>query len=136
MMRRFSDEIDRLFSGTWRQGEGETLSNWYPQMEVTKTNGTLVLCVDLPGTKPQDVKVEVSDDAVIIRGERKHEREDKDEGYYRSERRYGSFYRSIPLPEGAETDKAKAEFTNGELKISIPVPEAKSTRREIPVKAG
>jgi HSP20 family protein len=69
----------------------------------------------------------------VIQGERKREHEEKREGYYRSERSYGQFYRLIPLPEGANPDQAHAEFRNGELRVSIPVPEQQRRTRRIPI---
>jgi HSP20 family protein len=68
-----------------------------------------------------------------VEGERKHEKEEKREGYYHSERSYGRFSRSIRLPEGAKVDQASAQFTNGVLEVGIPIPEAKQQRKEIPV---
>ena len=84
--------------------------------------------------KPEDVKLEITREALVISGERKQEREEKGEGFHRSERHYGRFYRQIPLPEGAETDKAEARFTNGELRVTIPVPEVAHERRQIPIR--
>ena len=72
--------------------------------------------------------MDVTDDTVTIQGERQQEEETEHGGVYRSERRYGSFYRTIPLPEGAITDQAKASFTNGVLEITIPAPPEPVTR--------
>jgi HSP20 family protein len=82
------------------------------------------------------VNVEVTDDALIIVGERKSEREDEEGGFYRSERHYGKFHREIPLPEGVDGNKAKAEFRDGVLKVTMPAPERKSLRRSIPIESG
>jgi HSP20 family protein len=131
LMRRLSDEMDRAFSRFFHR-EGEE-SFWSPAIEVVERDGQLKVRADLPGLKPEDVHVEVTDDELIISGERKYEHEEKKKGYYRSERRYGQFYRAIPLPEGANTGQAKAQFKNGVLEISLPVPEQKSNRREIPI---
>jgi HSP20 family protein len=82
--------------------------------------------------KREDVTVDLTDDSVCIQGERKQEREEEREGYYRSERSYGSFCRVIPLPEGAMTDQAKANFKDGVLEITMPAPpESKGRRLEI-----
>jgi HSP20 family protein len=80
------------------------------------------------------MKVRVADEAVILDGERKAEKEEKREGFYHSERSYGRFYCFIPVPKGADTDKATADYTNGVLQIKIPVAEFKMKTREIPVK--
>jgi hypothetical protein len=78
---------------------------------------------DLPGLTKDDINVDITDDALVIRGERKSEREENEEGYYRSERSYGSFYRQIPLPEGVNVDDADATFRDGVLEITMTAPE-------------
>jgi len=78
----------------------------------------------------------LTDDALVIKGERKSEHKEEREGFYKSERSYGQFYRSIPLPDGAKADQAKAELNDGVLKVSVPVPEAKKTIRQITVEEG
>ena len=83
--------------------------------------------------KPEEVKVEITDDAVVLQGERKSEREETRKGVHLTERQYGNFYRTIPLPEGAQTDQARAKYEHGVLEVTIPVPQRKSNRREIPV---
>jgi HSP20 family protein len=88
---------------------------------------------ELPGLKPEDVKVELTDNALVIQGERKYEHEENKSGVYRSERRYGQFYREIPLPQGANAEQVKAQFNNGVLEVTLPVPEPTSNRRRIPV---
>jgi HSP20 family protein len=132
LMRRLSEEMDRAFGrwGDWEEGT----SVWMPAIEVTEREGNLVVRADLPGIKKEDVKIEMTPEALIIRGERKQEHEEKKEGYYRSERTYGQFNRSIPLPEGADLDKAKAEFKDGVLEVAVPVPETQARRREIPIR--
>ena len=131
-MRRFAEEMDRLFEEfrfgasslfphvdlPWEGGEAA----WAPAVEVTERGGKLVVRADLPGLGKNDVKVEVRDDAVCIQGERRQEREEKRKGVYRSERTYGSFYREIPLPEGTDAAQAKASFRNGVLEVTMPAP--------------
>ena len=137
MFRRLSTEMDRFFDDfapgrTWRTGEKDVL--WAPQVEVLQKNGQFIVRADLPGLTKDDVKVEVTDEGLTIRGERKQETEEKKEGYYRSERCYGSFYRLVPLPEGVQGDRANASFKNGVLEVTMPAPkeEAKPTR-QVPV---
>jgi len=132
-MRRFREDMDRTF---WRGFGGDDRSIWSPAIEVKENNGKLQVHAELPGLKPEDVKVEVTDDALVIEGERKYEHEENEKGVYRSERRYGRFYRSIPLPDGAQADQVKAEFKNGVLEVNLPLPERKSNRREIPISGG
>src|SRR5438067_9062012 len=114
LMRRMSEEMDRTFGRFFGQAAGGGgLSGWYPAVDVTERNGQLQVHAELPGLKPEDVKVEVTDDSLVIQGERKSEHEENQGGVYRSERRYGQFYREIPLPEGAKADEAKAQVNNG-----------------------
>jgi len=136
MMRRFRDEMDRVFPRIFREELDRKEATWSPAIEVTAEEGNLHVRAELPGLKPEDVKIEMTDEALMIEGERKYEHEEKGEGVFRSERRYGKFYREIPLPEGATVDKAKAHFTNGVLEITLPVPERMSKRKEIPITTG
>ena len=142
LMRRLSDEMDRAFATsfglpTWgRSGLDEPqLATWTPNVEVKEQNNNLVVNAELPGINKDDVKVEVTNDGLVIQGERRREHEEKRAGFYRSERSYGQFYRVIPLPEGIDPDKAKAQFKDGMLQVEIPIPESmQRKRREIPIK--
>jgi HSP20 family protein len=133
-LQRFSDEMDRIFGdfGLGRRWSGSPLARgaelWAPQVDVFQRNNELVVKADLPGLKKDEVKVDVADDAITIQGERHAEHEEDREGYYRSERTYGTFYRVVPLPEGAMTDQAKATFNNGVLEITMPAPPEHVTR--------
>ena len=141
-MKRFGEEMDRLFEdfgvgGGWLapvfKGQfGDGL--WSPQIEMLERNGELVVRADLPGLTKDDVKVELTDNAITIEGERKGEHEEKGEGYYRSERSYGKFYRRLPVPDGVNVNQANATFNNGVLEIAMPAPkhvEQKARRLEI-----
>jgi HSP20 family protein len=131
-MRRMSEEMDRTFGqflGETRTGGG----GWLPAIEVAERDNQLQVHAELPGLNPDDVKVEITDDMLVIRGEKKSQREHQIGGAYRSERRYGQFYREIPLPQGVSADQAKAQFRNGVLEISGPLPQQASGRREIPI---
>ena len=127
LMRRFTDEMDRWFEGS---------GLWSPPIEITERNGKFEVCAELPGLRKEDVKVELTPEGLVISGERKHEREERQEGVYRSERRYGSFCRTIAIPEEAQIDQAKAKFEDGMLKVSIPVPASQRRRRQIPIEEG
>ena len=147
MMRRFTQNMERLFEDF--QGfsfpnffstdfapfrpEFET-PEWMPQIEVLQNNGQFTVRADLPGLTKDDVKVEITDEFLTISGERKEETEEKREGFYRSERRYGSFYRQIPLPDGAKTENGAATFVNGVLEITIPAPKAEPSTRKLEIK--
>jgi len=128
MMREFTNEMDRVFRGT-----APALKAWTPTVDIHKIDGNLVVTAELPGLKKEEVTVEMTDTNLIIQGERKLEHKEDQEGYHRYERSYGNFYRAIPLPEGAKTELVKAELTEGILKVTIPVAEAKKNVREIKV---
>jgi HSP20 family protein len=136
LMRRLSMEMDRAFGRFFGQGLGDRYATWVPAIEVTEHNGQLQVRAELPGLRPEDVKIEVTDDSLIIQGERKYEHEEKKKGSYRSERRYGQFFREIPLPEGANVEQVKAQFNNGMFEITIPGLEQTSKAREIPIQSG
>lgn len=139
-MRRFSEEMDHLFEDF---GLGRGLltpmldkanlpqSAWYPQVEMFERGNQLVLRADLPGLTKDDVNVELSDHAITISGERKTDHEEKGEGFYRTERNYGKFFRHIPMPEGANAEDAKAKFNDGVLEVIVPTQkrEPRKTRR-------
>ncbi len=133
LMRRMTEEMDRMFSG-WGGETGERI--WAPDIDVFEREGKMVVRADLPGLKKDEVKVEITDDGLILQGERKREHEEKREGFYRSERSYGRFYRAIPLPEGANIDQARAQFNDGVLEVSVPIPKSEQKRREIPIESG
>jgi len=151
-MRRFTEEMDRLFEdfgieAGWfmprlftRGGEllGRKLeyavAEWTPRIEVLEREGQFVVHADLPGMTKDEVKVEVTQDRLTLEGERKEEKKEEREGYYYGECRYGSFYRAIPLPEGVDTTKATAEFHKGVLEVVMPKttpPQAKLRRLEV-----
>ena len=130
MMREFASEMDRVFRSN---GSGTELQAWAPSVDVQQCNGNLVVSAELPGLKTEEIKVESTDDTLIIQGERKQEHKEDHEGYHRWERSYGRFYRAIPLPQGAKADQVKAELKDGVLKVSVPTPETKNKARQIPV---
>jgi HSP20 family protein len=134
LMRRFTEDMDRMFTGMGGIG-GREEGLWAPPVEVRESGGNLVISAELPGLNKEDVKVEVNEDALVIRGERKREWEEERGGVHRSERSYGSFYREIPLPEGAKADQAKAQFNNGVLEVTVPVPESKRQARQIAIES-
>lgn len=111
---------------SWRHGAIEA---WAPDVEVSQKNNELTITADLPGLKKDEVTVDINDDAVTIQGERQRQHREEREGYYHSERIYGSFYRVVPLPDGAISKQAKARFRDGVLEITIPAPPASSGRR-------
>lgn len=151
--RPFSNEIDRLFEDfldfagfnrnlptifdrqelASRDLGGGFRTGWSPEVEVFERNGQLIVRADLPGLNRDNVKVDIVDDALIIQGERQQEHEENEGGYYRSERNYGSFYRSIPLPEGIEDNDVKANFRDGVLEVTMPAPQRHQRGRRIEI---
>ena len=147
MMRRFTQDMERLFedfggfrfpsvlgSQTFPFGTEFGEMEWMPQVEVLQNNGQFTVRADLPGMTKDDIKVELANDMLTISGERKAEKEEKREGFYRSERSYGTFYRQLPLPEGAMSEKAEAIFTNGVLEVTMPAPKVEPATRKLEVK--
>ncbi|MFN8058127.1 MAG: Hsp20/alpha crystallin family protein [Vicinamibacterales bacterium] len=140
-LRRMTDEMDRFFGAfghrrallpTWTSAEVD----WSPDVEVFERNGEFIVRADLPGLTAADVKVEVNDDVLTVEGERKTEKEEKKEGYFRSERTYGKFARAIALPDTVMADKTNATFKNGVLEIAMPMLKApEPAKRRIDVKA-
>ena len=144
-MRRFSEEMDRLFDDFNFGGisqmpsfgrEFEQMSTWSPQLEVSERGNELVICADLPGMSKDDINVDIEDDQIVIRGERRNENQLDEQGIYHSERSYGSFYRSIQLPQGIDGEQVQANFNNGVLEIKMPKPEQKSRGRRLEIGEG
>ena len=146
-MRRFAEDMERLFNDFQGFRVGSLFGreffpftrefehvDWVPKVEVLQRNGELSVRAELPGLKKDDVKVELTDEALTISGERKEEKEEKREGYYRSERSYGNFYRHIPLPEGVKTDSATAEFRDGVLEVRMKAPKREPSARLLEIK--
>jgi HSP20 family protein len=132
-MKHFTEEGDRMFGYKTAIAPPDT---WRPAIEVKEDKGNLLVTAELPGVNYEDVKVHFNGDALAVEGERKYEKEEKREGYFHTERSYGRFYRAIPVPEGANADKATAQFNKGVLKVVIPIPEILPKIREIPVTEG
>jgi HSP20 family protein len=120
-----------------RSGSGMDLIAWEPNVDIVQEGNELVARADLPGLNPDEVTVEISDDAITLSGERQQEREEDQGGVYRIERTYGAFYRVIPLPDGAMTDRATATFRDGVLEIRMPAPPEQVSRgRRLEVSRG
>jgi HSP20 family protein len=113
--RRFDDMLGRPL---WRLPVDER--GWMPAVDVFEKADRFVVKAELPGIKEEDIHVSVVGDTLSIRGEKKSETEVKEEDYYRSERSYGSFYRSIPIPANVNADKIEACFEDGVLEVALP----------------
>jgi HSP20 family protein len=138
-MRTFAKEFDRLFEDkAWPfffapRPELEKIA-WRPELEIFELENMLKVRVDLPGIKKDEVTVEVTDGGLTISGERKREKEEKRGEYLRSERVYGAFLRTIPLPEGAKPDEVKAAFIDGVLEVMVPMAaRIEQKKRTVPI---
>jgi HSP20 family protein len=131
--RRFDEIFGRptLPSLWWRFPE-ETA--WIPALDVFEKDNKLVVKAEIPGMKEEDIDVSVVGDTLTIKGERKAETEVKDEDYYRCERSYGSFFRSIPLPSAVDANKIEASYENGVLEVTLPKTAA-AKRKKVKVAA-
>ena len=125
-------EMNRLFNAAFDQpsgNAGNTLRRWMPAMDLVETEDHFVLRADLPGLAEEDVSIELEDGTLTVSGERKAEHEAKSEGYYRVERAFGSFSRSLTLPQGIDPEAVTAGFNSGVLEVRIPKPEQRKPRR-------
>jgi HSP20 family protein len=125
-------EINRLFNSFFDApvSSGESIGRrWLPPMDLVEADDHYVLRADLPGLSEEDVNIEVEDNVLAISGERKAEHEQRGEGYHRLERAYGSFSRSLTLPDGVDPDAVQATFDRGVLEVRIPKPEQRKPRR-------
>jgi HSP20 family protein len=128
-------EIDRLFEDfTPAFAAGRGLTDVKAKMDLAETKDGLELTVELPGLEEKDVNVTVSDGVLTVSGEKKFESEKKDKNYHLVERSYGSFSRSISLPDGVKAEQVKATMSKGVLKVAIPTP-AKAETKKIEVTA-
>jgi HSP20 family protein len=132
-------EMNRLFNTAFGDlpngGTGGAARRWMPAMDLLETDEDFVLRADLPGMTESDVNIELEDNVLTVSGERKAEREDKREGFYRMERAFGSFSRSLTLPKGVDPEAVSASFDQGVLEVRIPKPEQRKPRK-ISISAG
>jgi HSP20 family protein len=159
LMQRMAQDMDRLFEqfGFARSGfslmpslgamladdlsmgrpalVGTDQTLWAPPIELFQRGDTLVVRADLPGVKKEDLSIEVQNDLLTLSGERREEHEEEREGFYRSERSYGRFSRTIPLPEGVDADQVNATFADGVLELTFAAPKQEERNvKRIPVR--
>ncbi len=127
-LRSMQREMDSVFNRFLGGGE-QSLSIWQPAIESYVKDGKLVLKAELPGVEVKDLDVSLTDDELVIKGERTHEREEKEQDFRYREISYGSFERRFTIPRGAKVEALKATFTNGMLEISVPVPELPKAKK-------
>jgi HSP20 family protein len=132
---RMRRDMDRLWDSFFERGtlRGEDGREWLPSLDVAETKNEIVVKAEVPGMEPKDIDVSLSDGLLTIKGEKKQEREEKEENYHLVERNYGSFTRSIRLPNEVQSDKINASYKNGVLKIVLPKSE-EAKKKEIKIK--
>ena len=131
------DEMNRLFDSFSRSGDSPTLTEgtWAPSVDIYETKDAIIIDAELPGLNQKDINVSVSDNVLTIKGEKKQEKEVKEENYHRVERSYGSFTRSFTLPVGVKSESIKAAYKDGVLKVTLPkAEESKPKQISIDVK--
>jgi HSP20 family protein len=132
MNRMFED----VFSGRAQEGKELTTSTWAPSVDIFETEKELVLTAEIPGIDEKDVEIKIEDNTLSLKGERKFEKETKEENYHRIERSYGSFYRAFTLPNSIDPEKIQATHENGVLKITMPKRDELQPRKVKILKAG
>jgi HSP20 family protein len=138
-LNSLQSEMNRLFNTFFDTpttgGNGDGARRWIPSMDVVETESHYVLRADLPGLGEEDVSIELDDNVLTVSGERKAEHEEKKEGYHRVERSFGTFRRSLTLPDGVDAEAIAATFDKGVLEVKIPKPEERKPRR-VAIKVG
>ena len=126
-------DFDRLFT-TLFDRNNQVAQRWVPAMDLVEHEDHFLLRADLPGVTEDDVSIELNDGSLTVSGERKAEHDQRERGFYRLERQFGKFSRTLTLPDGIDGDQIKASFTSGVLEVWIPKPEERKPRR-IPIGA-
>jgi HSP20 family protein len=130
----FRDEIDRLFDFSWPSRDTGLFSGWSPALDVFDDKDSFVVKVELPGMKKEEIQLSLHDGVLTVSGERKHEREAKEGGTFRSERYFGKFQRSVTLPTAVDANKVNASYKDGVLSVELPKSEeAKPKQIEVSV---
>jgi HSP20 family protein len=130
-MTNFEDQFNRLWRGV---ADGKLQESWLPAVDVFDTKEAVVLKAELAGMKPDDIQIEVEDNVLTIKGERRFEEKVEQDRYYRVERRFGSFQRSLALPQGVKADDIQAGYEDGILTVRVPKAEEEKPQR-IEIKA-
>jgi HSP20 family protein len=131
------DDLDRLFDRFWEGNFPQipAMGDWTPALDVSETKDAIVVKAEVPGMDAKDIELSLLGDVLTLKGEKKQEKEEKDEHYYRVERSYGAFARAVRLPASVDGSKVAASFKNGLLTVTLPkAPAAKGAT--IPIKAG
>ncbi len=135
-LERMRREMDRIWDSFFERRPArveEAAAEWLPMLDVSETKNDYVVKAELPGIDPKDIDISLMDDVLTIKGEKKQEKEEKEENYHVIERCYGSFSRSVRLPGQVQSDKINATFKNGVLKVTLPKTE-EAKKKEIKIK--
>lgn len=124
----FQSELSRFMNGLL-DGPGRVTQNWVPALDVWETPTEVVYAFDLPGIPEEGIAIEVKDDMLTVSAERERSEESAEDGFYRFERRYGTFARAVGLPQGVDQDQIAARYENGVLEIRVPKPEEQKPRK-------
>jgi HSP20 family protein len=129
----FQDEMNRLFNQFFQGGTGEEAGwggrTWTPPVDIYETDEALILKAELPGVSKNDVSIEIHQNTLVLRGQRRHEAEVKEDRYHRVERAYGSFQRSFMLPTLVDQEHVRATYRDGVLELRLPKSEATKPKR-------
>jgi HSP20 family protein len=124
----FQNEMSRWMNGLF-DGPGRVTQSWVPALDVWETESEVVYAFDLPGVSEEEISIEVKEDMLTVSAEReRHDEETSEDGFYRFERRYGTFARAVGLPQGIDEDQIAARYENGVLEIRVPKPEEQKPR--------
>ena len=133
--RMFDEVFDQPFGLSPFFDRPDFMGDFAPSLDVSETDKEIAISVELPGIEPEDINISIEHNTLTMSGEKQVDKEEKDKRYYRHERAYGSFYRSIPLPEEVQEDKIDATFKHGVLHVTLPkTAEAQKKSKRIPVK--
>jgi HSP20 family protein len=121
-------EMSRLMNGML-EGNGRQSQNWVPSLDVWETPTEVVYAFDLPGIREEQITIEVKDETLTISADREKTEETSENGFYRFERRYGTFARAVGLPQGVDQDNISARYENGVLEVRVPKPEEQKPKK-------
>jgi HSP20 family protein len=130
---RMRGDMDRLWDSFFEERPLMRVGEWLPSLDVAETKNDIVVKVELPGMDQKDIDISLSDGHLIIKGEKKQEKEEKEENYHFIERNYGAFARSVHLPKEVNRDKISASYKDGVLKVVLPKSE-EAKKKEVKIK--
>jgi HSP20 family protein len=136
LLRRFRRDLEWVVDRFGKEVLAGTEYPWAPELDVFEKGGEFIVRADVPGLKRDDIHVEITGTELTITGERKLEKEEKEKGYYRTERSYGGFRRAVALPEGVKVDVAQASIRDGVLEVKMPIVKIGPATRRLEITEG